>query len=400
MPFSFVHASDLQLGAPLFGVADLPDDLRDRMVAARYTAARRVFDLALDEHVDALILAGGVIAASSGPRAMWFFAEQCERLAEAGIPVYWSEAETDRQQWLQYVPLPENVFLANPEVGQVYECARDARMGALILTGNALCSPVRADASMLRIGVVPRADADRLPASPGVDYWALGGRSLPGAVPASHGLAQFAGTTQGETPDEQGPRGCVLVLAHEGRRVTSRFVPTAGIQWHDESVTVDDNSNWTGICRQLMKCAYGISRSATGDAVMVRWTLSGHGFVWQQSLREDLNAQLLDGLRGRFGNQPRPVWSLFVEPVADETQRALWRQEESHVGDLARATGDEETLPATLGNRRETTWAREGMVLDAVHGTASEPHFHQRLRKRALLDAAARRQAASNVPAG
>lgn len=400
MPFSFVHASDLQLGAPLFGVADLPDDLRDRMVDARYTAARRVFDLALDEHVDAVILAGGVIATCAGPRAMWFFAEQCERLAAAGIPIYWSEAETDRQCWLQYVPLPQNVFLANPEVGQVYECARDGRSPALILTGNVLCSPVRADAEMLRIGVVPHADAERLSASPGVDYWALGGRSLPGAVPACHGLAQFAGTTQGETPEEQGPRGCVLVHAHEGRRLTSRFVPTAAIQWHDESLTVDDNSNWTGICRQLMERANGISRSATGDAVMVRWTLRGHGFVWQQSLREDLNAQLLDGLRRRFGSQPRPVWSLFVEPVADETQRAVWREEESDVGDLARATGDEETLPAALGNRRETTWDREGMALDAAHGTASEPHFHQRLRKRALLDAAARRQAAANVPAG
>jgi hypothetical protein len=399
MPFSFVHASDLQLGAPLFGVADLPDDLRDGMIDARYTAARRVFDLALNEQADAVILAGGVIAACAGPRAMWFFAEECERLAEAGITVHWSETESELQRWLQYVPLPENVFLANPEIGQVYECTRDGRTPAVILTGNALGSPVRADANMLRIGVIPRADAHRLPASPGVDYWALGGRSLPGAVPASRGLAQFSGTTQGECPDEQGPRGCVLVRTDEGRRLTSWFVPSASIEWHDECVTIDENSNWTGICRQLMECANGISRSATADAVVVRWTLRGHGIVWQQSLREDLNAQLLSGLRVKFGSRPQPVWSLFIEPVADETQLALWRDEESDVGDLARAIGDEETLPAVSGNRREMMWSRYGTALDTPHRLGGEPHF-QRCRERALHDAAGRRQPASNVPTG
>lgn len=87
MPFSFVHASDLHLGASLFAVADLPDELRGRILVARFDAARRVFDLAIREQVDALILASGVIAPSAGPRALAFFADQCKRLQGAHIDV-------------------------------------------------------------------------------------------------------------------------------------------------------------------------------------------------------------------------------------------------------------------------------------------------------------------------
>lgn len=320
MPFSFVHASDLRLGAPLFAVADLPDELRGRILDARCTAARRVVDLAIGERVDAVVLAGGVIAPSAAPRAMRFFADQCERLDAAGIDVFWCEADADQQSWMQFVPLPDNVALCGPDVGQTFECSRRGRPAAQVLAGEPAQRRTPGDPDLPRIGIVPRAAGRILPEGTSLDYRALGGRSTAGAIPSTQGLAQFSGTTQGASPAEPGPRGCLLVHADSERRLTTRFVPTAGVEWRDECIHVDPDADWESVHSELMERVDAITRAATSDAVLVRWAVRGHGIIWRQLLREDVNSHLLDELRSEFHSRARPVWSLFIEAVEDTQQ--------------------------------------------------------------------------------
>ena len=57
-PLRLVHASDLHLENPLGGVAEVPDHLRDVFLNAPYLAAEQVFELAISEGADALLLAG------------------------------------------------------------------------------------------------------------------------------------------------------------------------------------------------------------------------------------------------------------------------------------------------------------------------------------------------------
>ncbi|MEN6450590.1 MAG: hypothetical protein ABFC96_08880, partial [Thermoguttaceae bacterium] len=60
-PFRFIHASDFHLERPLMGVAEVPDHLRPLFLDAPYTAARQVFDAALAEDADFVVLGGGIV---------------------------------------------------------------------------------------------------------------------------------------------------------------------------------------------------------------------------------------------------------------------------------------------------------------------------------------------------
>ena len=66
------------------------------MLNAPYNAAHSVFDAALTERVAFVILAGNILQADlTGPRGTAFLIEQFQRLAEAGIAVYWAGGECD-----------------------------------------------------------------------------------------------------------------------------------------------------------------------------------------------------------------------------------------------------------------------------------------------------------------
>ena len=109
--FRFLHASDFRLDAVPRGLTEVPDHLRDTLLDAPYNAARRVFDTALAERVAFVILAGNILQPDlTGPRGTAFLGEQFQRLAEAGISVYWAGGESDPPEaWPTAFPLPENV---------------------------------------------------------------------------------------------------------------------------------------------------------------------------------------------------------------------------------------------------------------------------------------------------
>ena len=56
-PFRFIHASDFHLERPPRGLTEVPDHLRAPFVDAPYRAAERVFDAAIKERVDFVVLA-------------------------------------------------------------------------------------------------------------------------------------------------------------------------------------------------------------------------------------------------------------------------------------------------------------------------------------------------------
>jgi hypothetical protein len=109
------------LHQPLGGLAETPDHLADLLIDAPYRAAAGVFDLALAEGADFVLLAGGLLdPRSSGPRAWLLLAEQFARLTERGIAVYWATAPLDcRGPWPAAIHWPANVhFLsADPAAG-------------------------------------------------------------------------------------------------------------------------------------------------------------------------------------------------------------------------------------------------------------------------------------------
>jgi DNA repair protein SbcD/Mre11 len=345
----FLHAGELYLGAPLFGVGGLPYHLRSLMVNARYRAAERVFAAAIEQGVDFVLLVGNVLSESAaGPRPCWYLAAQCETLLRHGIPVYWLEAPATGHQWSDYVPIPANVFLGDAQAGPSFEYERNGRTVARIVMGSESASGP-ADSHILRIAVLPEG-LDGLPLSPvGVDYWALGGRMSAGTAPSLCGLAQFTGTTQGHSPLEGGPRGCALVSIDRHRVCTSEFVETESVLWHSERVRVAGEIDWGELRRELMHRQDRLLAQSSCDLLMIRWTLTGAGSLWQQLRREDVCRQL-QSMLVHHGRDRRPAaWSFVIDLSPDPEQVAAWSMEESPFGDVARtlrSTGHRDHAPA------------------------------------------------------
>ncbi len=109
--FQFIHASDFHLEEPLHGLTSVPEHLRDLLIDAPFAAARRVFDTALAEEVDFVVLAGDVLQPrGAGPRGIEFIRRHLARLHDRQIGVYWAAGSIDGpNQWPSSVPLPESV---------------------------------------------------------------------------------------------------------------------------------------------------------------------------------------------------------------------------------------------------------------------------------------------------
>ena len=70
-PFRFLHASNLHLDQPVAGLTEAPEHLVDLLIDCPIRSAVRVFDAAIDQRVDFLLLAGGVIDPRSCAPREW-----------------------------------------------------------------------------------------------------------------------------------------------------------------------------------------------------------------------------------------------------------------------------------------------------------------------------------------
>ena len=346
----FLNAGELNLGAPLFGIGGLPYQLRSIMADARYRAVERLCTAAINSSVDFVLLVGGVISESaSGPRPYWFLAEQFERLARRGIPVYWFETAAEKNRWSEYVPLPRNLFVGDAESASTFEFQRNSRPVAQIATGANCGDALNSD--LPRIAALPDG-IDGLPLSPvGVDYWALGGTVATGDAPSLCGVAHFPGSTQGYSPSEDGPHGGAMVTIDRQRRCTTEFVGAESVRWHNEQVRVVGEIDWAYLRRELLHRQDRLIGQVDCDLLVIRWKLAGHGPLWQQLRRDEVCRQLQSKLV-REGRDRRPAaWSLSIDLNPDPEQLAAWESEEGLFGETARWLRRTAPPPAPHFNR-------------------------------------------------
>ena len=127
--FKFIHASDFHLDCPMRGLAELPVHLKSILANSPYESARKVFDLAISERVDFVLLSGDLFDISaSGPRPAAFLLSQFERLAVKGIEVYWCSGAVDPiDRWPSSIEFPDNVTTFSTSVLEDVNHRRDGK---------------------------------------------------------------------------------------------------------------------------------------------------------------------------------------------------------------------------------------------------------------------------------
>jgi exonuclease SbcD len=354
-PFRFLHSSDFHLEQPPHGLAEVPDHLVELLTEAPYRAAARVFDLALAEEVDFVVLAGNLVHPhQAGPRGLTFLHEQFARLEARGVVVYWAAGEIDcREQWPAHVAWPSNVRLFSSHrverfvhsyggepLCQIAGLSVDGTTAAATRESGIYLDEFAGSAgSLFTIGVIPHT-VDAIALADLQDrYWALGGEancSTPLSLANPQRVAYLAGSPQGRLPAENGPHGCTVVDVDVESQV--RLVPRAAdvVRFHHERIVVDAAAERSELERLMHERLMTLIAATPDCILLIRWTLVGDGPLLTNARRSALAAGLTSILRTDNGFRTPSAWTTAVEiespAILDE-----WYEQETLLGDYLRA---------------------------------------------------------------
>jgi hypothetical protein len=374
--FRFLHAGGFRLDGPWEGLGDPPEALLDLLIDAPYGAVQRVFDAAVAEQVDCLVLTGDLIdLAHATPRSLALLLEQFERLKQAGIPVYWAGGRLDPPgEWPSALALPDQVtYFASAqaqEVGHLRAGRPVARVVGQSWHGTSQV-PLRVtdeggDGLPTLAISYGQADPQRL-LSQRADYWALGGRGQRHTAGTDRRVVHDPGSPQGRLPAEEGPQGCTLVQLASDRTWHLRLVPTDGVRWQTLRLTIPPDASLTSVRHWLAEQAHQVRSEAAPRPVLATWKLSGGAHLVSPVLRADLAAEWLQWLRQDLAQQPgQPLlWTCAVEleplPLPE-----TWLEEDSMLGDFLRASHTEQ-------QRSQWDWDWASRAGGALAGSEEAP---------------------------
>lgn len=355
-----VHASDLHLERPPFGLDRVPEHLLDAMVEAPYQAAEQIFETTLSENADALLLAGDVVdVAKAGPAAIVFLIEQFSRLADRGIPVYWAGGRVDAPDaWPPSATLPENVHVF--PVGRVedYDLKRNGKTIARI-QGTSCREGQIAEAKgfhrdaqgLFTVGVAHGTDASSGREGDRVHYMALGGKHQRATVDCEPGIAHYCGSPQGRGPEEVGPHGCTLVHVDETGHTKSQFINTDTLRWLEETIEITASTKEDQLEKRLEERTEKLLAKHRGVELLIRWRVKGAGSLIHRLRIGGLADELLDRLRRQYGQRSPCAYSVSLSSESPLSVPTEWRDQETVMGDLLRqfqAYEDDDNLPLDL----------------------------------------------------
>lgn len=110
--FKFIHCADLHLDSPLRGLTEKPDAPVEEIRQASRRALGNLVNLALEENVQFVLIAGDVYDGDWQDYSTGlFFNAQMNRLKEKNIPVYFIRGNHDAASVITHrLVLPDNVF--------------------------------------------------------------------------------------------------------------------------------------------------------------------------------------------------------------------------------------------------------------------------------------------------
>jgi exonuclease SbcD len=306
--FRFLHAADLHLDSPLRGLEADPSAPAELIRGATRRALGRLVDLAIEEKVDFLLIAGDIYDGDWPDFGTGlFFAAQMRRLNQASIPVFAIRGNHDAaNRMTRSLRLPPNVTIYDHAKAHTY---RLKSLGVAI-HGQSFADPAEPndlsqsypppDKALFNIGLLHTSaegytdharyapcDISRLK-SHGYDYWALG------HVHKRQELSEdpwiiFPGNLQGRKVNETGPKGATLVTVTAGR-ATPEHRTLDVLRWADIDVNLDGAADEAEAMTRIQSDLETALREADPRPLAARVTLTGttlaHAALSGEGLRE------------------------------------------------------------------------------------------------------------------
>ncbi len=313
----FIHTADIHLDSPLRGLASYPDAPAERLRTATRDAFQNLVNIAIDEAVDFMVIAGDVYDGDwKDFNTGLFFIRQMGRLRQVGIPVYLLYGNHDADsEMTKGLELPDNVHVFSSRKADTFRI--DALKVALhgrsfkvaATTDNLVPGYPEPVPGWLNLGVLHTAlegkteHAKYAPCSvaelqaKGYQYWALGHVHAQRIERGATTIA-YPGNLQGRHIRETGARGALLVSAEDGEITDIECLEVDVLRWHALEVdvsTAHDRRAAVRLAGQAM--GFLLESAKAGMPLAVRVTFQGqsaaHGelVMDEGQLRQEVIAQ-------------------------------------------------------------------------------------------------------------
>lgn len=394
--FRFLHAADLHLDTPFAGLGRVAPHVQEALRDASLRAWDALVDLALDEGVAFVVLAGDLYdGADRGLRAQLRVRAGLQRLSDAGIAAFIVHGNHDPLDGWQAIDAdgwPDGVVVCPSGEVTSHEVVRD---GVRLATLHGISYATRettenlagrfpvATGGGLHVGVLHATvgtQPDHSPYAPctiedlraaGYDYWALG--HVHGhAVLAEDPVVAYSGSVQGRSPKrtEQGAKGALLVdvvddrIAGLPRHVALDLVRFVGLDVDlggrgsgtGEAGAAGDADGTSGtvvnalgahaasaprdlagVVDALLAAGRAATDAHDGRALVLRARLTGAPPASGDLGREGVLAEIVEAVREADADaSPWRWWDRVDDATAPTIDRAALAGQESFVGALVR----------------------------------------------------------------
>jgi len=338
--FRFLHTADIHLDSPLKGLEGHEDAPFEEIRGATRRAFDNLIDLAIEEEVDFVLIAGDLYDGDwKDYNTGLFFVSRMARLDKAGIKVFIISGNHDAASHItKAMPLPSNVTLFSPKKPQSVTLDD---IGVIIhgqsyttkaVTENLASGYPRRNSNYFNIGLLHTSltgqedhenyapcSVDELK-SKGYEYWALGHVHKREVVSEDPWII-FPGNIQGRHIKETGAKGATFVTVEDGRVTDVEERELDVLRWAICEVDISGCETTDSVYDAVRSAFEQELYTANGKTLATRLVLTGKCPVHAQLL--DRTAQWTEEFRGiavGLGN----VW---LEKVKYKTIRKVSLEE-------------------------------------------------------------------------
>lgn len=290
----FLHAADLHIDSPLRGLNRFEGAPVARLRGATRQAMTRLVDLAIDEKVDFVLIAGDLYDRDwQDFHTGLFVREQMVRLGRAGVKVFIVQGNHDAQGVIsRQLPWPDNVKVFSSRSAETVRLDDlrvaihghsfpDREVPEDLVPGYPMAVPGYLNIGLLHTSLTGAEGHDTYAPtsldtlrSKGYDYWALGHVHARQVV-CDEPRVVYPGNLQGRHARETGPKGCELVSVAGGKLDTT-FVPLDVVRWHQIDVMLNPSHSLDALPQLVGEALRAAVASASGERLhAVRVLLMG-----------------------------------------------------------------------------------------------------------------------------
>ena len=297
--FRFIHCSDLHIDSPFKGLASQVPSLTERLRESTFQAFHKIVKLALEEKVDAVLIAGDIFdGADRSLQAQLKFRRGLQELSQEGIPSFIVHGNHDpSNSWSHTLDWPEGTTIFPGNKVERFPVMRGGKTLAWIygisypqkeVNENLALKFNKDQTQGFAVGLL-HANVGQQPGhdnyapcslqdliSRDFDYWALGHIHEFKILREDNPCIVYSGNSQARHLKETGPKGCCLVTLNSGAPANIRFVATDVVSYRSAKVDVSGNSSINEVLLAIQSQVEELAKeSLTHEGLVARLVLTG-----------------------------------------------------------------------------------------------------------------------------